>query len=299
MRPLAKAHGDDFTTVLPAVLTSAFNDYAEKHLVEINEMRESKGDVYTLFKNIMSGNPEVMIHRKRRDPYLAPNCAGYVLYSNELHPLRIAHDDRRFRVVSNFEQKPRSAEYYADMVAFIDQHWSMIAEHLRSIEISAADLAMLRGNAPSSEAKRIMAQRAWERAYLDIVGEIESDKPPPGYLPVVTTTDIIKWLKADEVPLGELPNRLDFPSELYRLGARPLMPAREDPKKAQPIMGARLWRIARTWRDQKGVDWNIETIGAARLARLYFDRAMPPADLSAVEDEDIVSAARRSLLHEQ
>ena len=66
------------------------------------------------------------------------------------------------------------------------------------------------------------------------------------------------------------------------------MPAREDPKKAQPIMGARLWRIARTWRDQKGVDWSIETIGAARLARLYFDRAMPPADLSAVEDEDIV-----------
>jgi hypothetical protein len=66
------------------------------------------------------------------------------------------------------------------------------------------------------------------------------------------------------------------------------MPAYGDPKKANPIMGARLWRIARTWHDQKGIDWNIETIGAVRLARLYFDRAMPPADLSAIEDKDIV-----------
>jgi hypothetical protein len=122
-----------------------------------------------------SPDPEVQIHRKHREPYLAPNVAGFVIYSNELHPIRIAHDDRRFRVVSNFGVRPRAAQYYAEMVALLDRHWPMIGEHLRSMEISDVDLAMLQGNAPPSAAKKAMSQRAWERAYLDIVGEIESD----------------------------------------------------------------------------------------------------------------------------
>jgi hypothetical protein len=166
-----------------------------------------------------------------------------------------------------------------------EQHWAMLGEWLTAMKIADADLAMLKGNAPQSAAKTRMAQQAWERAYLDIVAEIESDRPPPGYLPVATTTDIIKWLKAEELPSSELPNRLDFPSELYRLGARPLSPAHDDPKKANPILGARLWRIARTWTDQSGVQWNIEGIAPARLAKLHSDRTMPGAELKAVEDE--------------
>jgi hypothetical protein len=181
------------------------------------------------------------------------NVAGFVIYSNEPHPLKIAHDDRRFRVVSNFGEKQRSRDYYANAVALLQTHWAMIGEWLIGMKIGDADLAMLKGNAPQSAAKARMAQLAWERAYLDIVAEIESDSPPPGYLPVATTTDIIKWLKADELPLSELPNRLDFPAELHRLGARPLSPAHDDPKKANPIMGQRLWRIARVWTDQGGV----------------------------------------------
>jgi hypothetical protein len=249
---------------------------------------EGRSDAYTLFKTIASGNPIIQIHPKYRNVYPAANVAGVVIFSNEKHPLRIPSDDRRFYVVSNFDQKPESPQYYTALVKLFDQHWPMIAEYLHTLEISEADLAMLSGNAPASAAKAMMAEQTWEQIYLEIVGDIESGTPPPGYLPVTTTTDIIKWFKAAELSPADLPNRREFPGELYRLGARPLNPDHDDPKKAGSILGARLWRIARTWRDQKGVDWNIEAISPTRLARLYLDHAMPPADLGAVDDEDIV-----------
>jgi hypothetical protein len=289
LRPLGRAHGDDFTHVLPTALKTQFNPYAKKHLICVNEMRDhGRVNVYDMLKAITSGNPEVPIRDLHRSPYLAPNVAGFVIFSNETHPIRIAHDDRRFRVVSNFGQKPEAPEFYTRMVKLLDQHWAMLAEYLIALPIAETDLDTLRGAAPTSKAKASMAEEAWERIYLDIVGDIESDTPPPGYLPITTTTDLIKWFKAAELPHADLPNRREFPGELYRLGARPLNPDHSDPKKAGSILGARLWRIARTWRDQKGVGWDIEAVSPTRLARLYLDHAMPPADLSAVDDEDVV-----------
>jgi hypothetical protein len=142
--------------------------------------------------------------------------------------------------------------------------------------ISDVDLSLLKGNAIENPAKAQKAVKAWERMFLDMVGEIESDNPPPGYLPVVTTTELVKAFKAQELPASEMPNFLDFPSELWRLGARPLMAAANNPKRANPLMGARLWRIVRWWTDQNGVRWDIEHASASRLAKLYFDRVMPP-----------------------
>jgi hypothetical protein len=41
-----------FISVSPSVLTSQFNGYAEKHLIGVNEMRETGRDAYTLLKAI-------------------------------------------------------------------------------------------------------------------------------------------------------------------------------------------------------------------------------------------------------
>jgi hypothetical protein len=289
LRPLARAHGVDYWPVWPGTLTSTFNDYADKHLIGVSEMNDSgRSDVYTVLKAITSGAPEIVINPKNLKRYRAPNVAGFVLYTNELHPLRLAPDDRRFRVVENFGQRPQSPVFYRRMVDLLDQHWPMIAEYLINLEISADDLAMLRGDAAPSIAKTLMAEQVWQRAYLDIVSDIESIRPPPGYLPVALTTEIIKWLRVAEVPERDLPNRLDFPLQLYRLGARPLNPAHNNPAKANATIGGRLWRLARTWRDQQGVEWNLETMSPTRLAQFYLDRVMPPVDLKDINDEDIV-----------
>ena len=115
--------------------------------------RSSNVDTYTLLKAITSGNPQIIIHRKHRDSYLAPNTTGFVIYSNELHPLRIAHDDRRFFIIANFGVRPRSPAYYARMAALLEEHADMIAESCYRLELDEVDLAFLRGNAPTSEAK--------------------------------------------------------------------------------------------------------------------------------------------------
>jgi hypothetical protein len=138
-----------------------------------------------------------------------------------------------------------------------------------------------------SEAKGAISVRTWEQVYLDLVGEMESDDPPPGILPVATTTDLIKYFIREEIVPSELPHRLDFPSDLYRLGARPLNPLFNNPHKANPILGHRLWRIARRWRDQKGVEWDVERMGPKRLAQLYVDRAMPKADFDVVKEDEL------------
>ena len=133
-----------------------------------------------------------------------------------------------------------------------------------------------------------MAVQVAEKALRDIIGEIESDTPPPDYLPVATTADIRDWLeKIEKLRPNEMPDPLtSFPTLLYRLGARPLVANRQKPKRAEPIMGARLWRIARFWTDQAGVLWDIDKVGPTRLARLYSDRVMPPPELKAVDDDE-------------
>lgn len=290
MRPFAKAHGADFTYVTPTVLTSGFNDWQERHLVCVSEMKErqSNVDTYTLLKAITSGNPQIIIHRKHRDSYLAPNTAGFVIDSNELHPLRIAHDDRRFFVIANFGVTRRPNDYYARMAALLDEHANMIAEFAYRLPLDDDELALLRGNAPMSEAKSEIAIRAWERAYLDLVEELESASPPPGLLPIGTTTDLLQYFENQRIPYAEMPSRLDFPSDLHRLGARPLNPGRKNAARAEPILGHRLWRFARFWRDQKGVKWNVEQIGPARLARLYIDRSMPKPGFDVCDGKDEV-----------
>ena len=291
--PIGFAHGSDYTPITPRDFASTYNDYAEKHLVSTSEMKMKSADdgPYLMLKAIASGGPTVSVRVQYRQRYLAANVAGFVIFSNEEHPLKIDHNDRRLHVVSNFNTEKRAPEYYIRARRLLTEHWAMLGEHLRARSLSDAVRNLMTGNAPASDAKTEMAEQVAENALRDIIGEIESDKPPPGYLPVATTGDIVKWLKALELRPQDMPGRLELPSLIYRLGARPLNPNRKNPKRAEPIDGSRLWRIARTWTDQKGVAWDIGAATPARLARLYSDRSMPPvtkADFTVVEDGDEV-----------
>ena len=85
-----------------------------------------------------------------------------------------------------------------------------------------------------------------------------------------------------------MPDRNELLTLLYRLGARPVIANRQKPKRAEPIEGARLWRIARFWTDQAGVRWDLEASTPSRLAKLYSDKVMPPVgrdDFKVAEDE--------------
>jgi hypothetical protein len=288
--PIGRAHGDDYTPITPRDLhDKKYNGYAEKHLISASEMQGGMSAApYLTLKSITSGAPTIPIRSAYGRQHLAANVAAFVIFSNEEHPLRIDHDDRRLHVVSNFDIAMRTPEYYIQARRLLTKHWSMLGEHLLTLPLNDDDRLLITGNAPKSDAKTEMAEQIVERAILDIIGEIESDNPPPHYLPVATTSEMMKWLKDEELRPHEMPSRLELPSLLYRLGARPLNPNRKNPKRAEPIQGARLWRLAKTWIDH-GVRWDLESVTPARLAKLYSDRAMPAAtkgDFKVIDEED-------------
>ena len=164
----------------------------------------------------------------------------------------------------------------------------MIGEHLLTLPLSAADNAMMAGNAPGSEAKTRMVQQTAEQVLRELFADLESDNPPPEILPVVTTGELTAWLKHPDQALQphEMPNRNELKDLIFRLGVRALNPEPKDPKQARAVEGRRLYRLVKTWRDKDG-RYNLESMSAARLARLHNGRAMPPADLKAVDEGEV------------
>ena len=290
--PITAAHGLDYMPVGFRELSDRYNAYAEKHLVIASEMRSRKGnggeELYTALKELMSGNEMVLIRPMYQRPYMARNVAGFIVFSNKEQPLQLEHDDRRFHVVANFNTDNRTPEYYAEARRLLTEGWAMIGEHLLTLPLSAADHAAMVGNAPGSEAKARMVQQSAEQVLRDLFADLESDKPPPEILPIVTTGELMAWLKHPDQALQphELPNRNELRDLIYRLGVRPLNPEPKDPKQARGVDGRRLYRLVKTWRDKDG-RYNLEGMSAARLARLHNGRAMPPADLKAVDEGEV------------
>lgn len=287
--PIAASHGVDYTPVGFREFSDRYNPYAEKHLVIASEMRSRKGnggeDVYTALKELMSGNEMVLIRPMYQRAYMARNVAGFIVFSNKEQPLQLEHDDRRFHVVANFNTDNRTPEYYAEARQLLTEHWAMVGEHLLTLPLSAADHAVVIGHAPGSEAKARMVQQSAEQVLRELFADLESDKPPPEILPIVTTGELMAWLKHPDQALQphELPNRNELRDLIYRLGVRPLNPDPKDPKQARGVDGKRLYRLVKTWRDKDG-RYNLENMSATRLARLHNGRAMPPADLKAVDE---------------
>ena len=290
--PPRNAHGADYTPVGFRAFSDRYNAYAEKHLVVASEMRTKKGnggeDVYTVLKELMSGNETVLIRPMYQRPYLARNVAGFIVFSNKEQPLQLEHDDRRFHVVASFNTDSRAPEYYAGARKLLEKHWAMIGEHLFTLPLSDANNAVMVGNAPGSDAKARMVQQTAEQVLRELLADLESDNPPPEILPVVTTGELTAWLKHPDQALQphELPNRNELRDLIYRLGVRALNPEPKDPKQARAVGGARLYRLVKTWRDKDG-RYNLENMSATRLARLHNGRAMPPADLKAVDEGEV------------
>ena len=111
----------------------------------------------------------------------------------------------------------------------------MIGEHLLTLPLSAADNAVMAGNAPGSDAKAKMVQQTAEQVLRELFADLESDNPPPEILPVVTTGELMAWLKHPDQTLSlyELPNRNELRDLIYRLGVRALNPEPKDPKQAR------------------------------------------------------------------
>ena len=126
----------------------------------------------------------------------------------------------------------------------------MIGEYLHTLPLSVEVCEAIIGNAPGSDAKAEMVEQSADQLLRELFADLESENPPVGVLPVMTAHEIKMWLKTQELQPHEVPNHLELPSLIYRLGARPISPDRKNPKRPNPVNSKRLWRLARTWRDR-------------------------------------------------
>lgn len=90
----------DFQTWLSAKLFIIANEVVTRH-----EMRHHVG----FLKNLIT-EPEIWINRKNKDERCEANHCNIVFFSNELQPMQIGPDDRRYQVIKTPAPQPR--EYY-------------------------------------------------------------------------------------------------------------------------------------------------------------------------------------------
>ena len=102
----------------PPDLSAPYNDYAEKHLISTSEMKEpSRRRLHNAESNHIGARRRSRIRVQYRKRYLRTPTSPPSSFSNEEHPLKIDHDDRRLHVVSNFSIEKRVPEYYANRSA--------------------------------------------------------------------------------------------------------------------------------------------------------------------------------------
>jgi len=94
--------GANITSVMPKVIVSDYNGYAEGHCVvaleEVRMVGHSRYAAMDMLKPLIT-NDTVDIHRKGENNYNAPNVSNYMAFTNHGDALPLSNVDRRWMVV--------------------------------------------------------------------------------------------------------------------------------------------------------------------------------------------------------
>ena len=94
-------------------LVGKFNKHAEGKLLWLAEESLFSGDRNSMnkLKDLISRDT-IMIEPKTKDTYEVPNRVRYIFTSNQIHPLKLEHDDRRFLVLATSDIHKQDTEYH-------------------------------------------------------------------------------------------------------------------------------------------------------------------------------------------
>lgn len=97
-------------------LVGKFNKHAEGKLLWLAEESLFGGahDAMNKLKDLISRDT-IMIEPKTKDTYEVPNRVRYVFTSNQIHPLKLEHDDRRFLVLGTSDKYKQNTEYHSEL----------------------------------------------------------------------------------------------------------------------------------------------------------------------------------------
>lgn len=102
-------------------LVGKFNKHAEGKLLWLAEESLFSGDRNSMnkLKDLISRD-KISIEPKTKDVYEVPNRVRYIFTSNQLHPLKLEHDDRRFFVLAASDIHKQDTEYNSALKEWFD-----------------------------------------------------------------------------------------------------------------------------------------------------------------------------------
>jgi hypothetical protein len=138
--------------VKPVNLDSRFNGFLTRRLISVNELKmNTRGattghDIYNVVKGYTSGDSDtITVEYKGMEQVEVRDLSGWVLMSNELTPLPLEEDDRRFMVIETPDEKLPAAEYReiskwlktgggnAQVIAWLHKRWDAMPEEWRQV----------------------------------------------------------------------------------------------------------------------------------------------------------------------
>ena len=123
--PLKLAVGKgNHTDITSNALGEPFNGWwAERKLVIIGEFTKARntGEVNNRLKPLLAAPPDEMtVNQKNMKQYEIPNRTAVIMFSNAPNPLYLERGSRRVHVVNRLNQKARDADYYTDIINWLD-----------------------------------------------------------------------------------------------------------------------------------------------------------------------------------
>lgn len=151
--------------VNPASLFAPFNGWAEgRKMIFVEEIRLRGHDRFEVLDKIKTNitNDTLEITRKGRDPYVTPNVASYVMFTNYSDALSLSDNDRRYFIVkTSFQVKAQIVAFrmkypghYAQIFSAVSEHPGVLRGWLMAKRLSP-DFDP-KGDAPTTDAKRHM-----------------------------------------------------------------------------------------------------------------------------------------------
>jgi Family of unknown function (DUF5906)/Bifunctional DNA primase/polymerase, N-terminal/Primase C terminal 2 (PriCT-2) len=290
------------------MLHGSFTDYLERKLITVSETHQqtsekgkSSADVYNQLKEYLARPPEeIMINHKNQKPYSIPNLSAWFFLSNHHKPIYLEPGDRRLFVIDNTDTPKQTTDYYVRLWAYLEADKNLIASFLLTYPLTAADIQLIEGPAPASDAKVILIsanQHPLETAVADYIDELKLTVAQTGIkgVSLVTTASEIK----DSV-LGrsgfKSTSDAKLAQALWNAGARPVRPDPRNPRGAASIWAKgsskRLWLLAP--RDAKGRDYTwlsedqlVDLYGGSRFPLDIADADVKVVKLHPTKDIDV------------
>lgn len=264
---------DNVGTVNAGSLHSQFNEWAERRLIVVNELKQNtKGsatgsDQYTTLKELTENtNDRIKINQKNMRPYYARNVGAFYVTSNDERAIALEADDRRFLVIMAGASPWPKAEYQ-DLADWMKRRGGaeMGAEwlHDRWAAMGVDRKRDLLGNAPATAGKvRMIANNedpvtAWMRE------QIETGTWPD----LMTGTDIAAGLaacaKSGTGGFGYVPGPQRWASALKGLGGGKVYNG--NVVRLKSGAQARMWAVRAPGR--------FDNMGETQIAQAYVSAA--------------------------